>query len=240
MSFNKEPAWVAWCLNVATVLVGLLAIGCVIVLVVVYERRMERVTLMVLFCAFTGMMYLARRARSLIRVLFLGVVTFMIFLLNAPTVSISRARKLTALATATSIECAVNNFYSEYGSLPEVGSRVRTGSREGFKFLTILLDYEEPTGNLQNERGIRFLNVKEVRGFKGGLRFVPGTNMPDGLFDPWGNPYVVLLDQGDTGNLHFKHGSKTVDLPKKRVAVFSPGKDRIAGNADDVKTWGDA
>jgi len=238
-AFEKKPAWAALRLNVATVLVCLLAIGCVLVLVVTYERRIEPVTLLLLFCAFTGMMYFSRRERSLNGVLFLGGVIFMVFLMHAPTVDMTTTRKSSALAIATSIESSVNNFYSEYGSLPDVGSRLRTGSKEGFRFLSILLGNEGSHGNWQYTRGYMLLTVKKARDYKGGLMFVPGTNMPDGLFDPWGNPYVVLLDPGYTGNLHFKHGSKVVDLPGRRVAVYSTGKDGVAGNADDVKTWGD-
>ncbi|RPJ32744.1 MAG: type II secretion system protein, partial [Verrucomicrobiaceae bacterium] len=40
----------------------------------------------------------------------------------AGNAAIQKARKTTALATATAIETAVNNFYTEYGSMPKDGT----------------------------------------------------------------------------------------------------------------------
>lgn len=48
-------------------------------------------------------------------------------------------KKSTDLATATALESAVQNFYTEYGKLPCAESRVITDTPEGVKFLTILL-----------------------------------------------------------------------------------------------------
>ena len=224
--------------SVAKIIVMVLTVGCVWFLMTVYAEPPPLAPLLFVVVTFIVAMYFIKHVHPLTGVLLWGARTLPMCLFAAPTMDVEKARELTALATATSIESAVDNFYSEYGSLPDVGGRVRTGSKEGFKLLAILLGRGENPPKFENKRGIRFLPLKEGKNYKRGLMFDSGGNLPDGLFDPWGNPYVVFLDQDYEGKLHFNHGAKTVDLPEKRVAVFSPGKDGIEGNSDDVKTWG--
>lgn len=223
--------------TVGMVVIWFLAIGCVWYLMTVTDNPANPTQLLYLAASFLGAMYFLKRRRSAIGLLLWGALVIPMCLFAIPTTSTEKIKNVRALASAVSIESAINNFNSEYGTLPEVGNRLRTGSKEGFKLLSILLG-SESSENLQNKSSIRFLAIKEGKNYKGGLMLRPVGTFADGLFDPWGNPYVVVLDARKEGKLHFNYGSKTVDLPGKLVAVFSLGKDGIEGNSDDVRTWG--
>jgi prepilin-type N-terminal cleavage/methylation domain-containing protein len=163
----------------------------------------------------------------------------------AGNMAINRARKLTALAAATSLESAVNNFYSEYGSLPDPATTDKElDTSKDTDFLNVLLGYEQATGTVLNTKGIRFLTVKETKSKKGGLALSGGSSSPTatGLYDPWGSGYKVMLDCDYNEVIEPKpKGGTKATLNGKRVAVWSDGADGVddAGkSSDDVKTWG--
>ena len=85
------------------------------------------------------------------------------------TANPGHGRKGTALATAISIESAVNNIHTECGKIPNVGNRVTTNSPEGLKLLNILLGLDDKSDNALNSRAIKFLSVKEGKNRKNGL-----------------------------------------------------------------------
>lgn len=156
--------------------------------------------------------------------------------------ALNRARQVSAQATATSIDQAVNLFFSEYGTFPISGegtSRVVTDS-SSTTFLQALIGQEDTL----NPRGIRFLTVKEGTGNRNGIIFNAG-NSPTGVYDPWGNPYTVRMDTSYQDRLTFNiditpfQGNTSVTLNGRRVAVYSPGVpegDR-SSLSDMVKTW---
>jgi len=154
--------------------------------------------------------------------------------------ALNNARKVSAQATATSVDQAVNAFFSEYGMFPVAsgGSReVDTGSNT--VFLNALIGQDRDL----NPRGIRFLSVKEGKrqgdGGRDGLVFGEGGTAR-GLFDPWGNPYTVILDTEYQERLTFTTSdNRPVTLNGRRVAVFSPGvpPGDTATTSDLVKTW---
>lgn len=141
------------------------------------------------------------------------------------------------LRAITSLEQAVNAFYTEYGQLPDVGSRVKTDSPEGIKLLAVLLGLEDPSGVVQNKRGINFLSVRSGSDRKNGLILSPDKRRPEGLYDRWGNPYTVFLDVKNEEKLHFEIAGRPVDLDGRRVAAISPGQDNKLGTPDDVTSW---
>jgi prepilin-type N-terminal cleavage/methylation domain-containing protein len=175
---------------------------------------------------------------------------------SAGSSAIQKAKKTTCLAAATSIEGAVNNFYTEYGSMPSAGTAdVEFDTKSDDKFLNQLLGFVDPAvganrGDL-NPRGVKFLSVKEgkAKGSFGinGLLY-QGTGLStgaDGLYDPWGGGYKVMLDldydERLVGVKPKGTGSTSVTLNGRRVAVWSDGADGVSvtGKAtDDVKTWG--
>lgn len=157
--------------------------------------------------------------------------------LFTPNRAITKAKKVTSLATAITLESAINSIYTEYSRLPDVGSRVTTNSPEGLKLLNILLGLDKKSDNDLNSRAIKFLSVKEGKNNKNGLVYTADGISVEGLYDPWGSPYTVELDADYNEELHFTIGSRVVDLKGRRAAAYSPGPDKKLGTADDVKTW---
>jgi prepilin-type N-terminal cleavage/methylation domain-containing protein len=162
--------------------------------------------------------------------------------------ALHKARKVTALSAATNIANAVEQFYSEYHVLPDPtdaatedngASPYVTDSGDGVTLLEILAGFEDE----QNERKIRFLSVKEAeKGNRGGIVYNGTGDAVVGLFDPWGEPYYIVLDYDYDGRLEFTpSGAYTYDakLNNKRVAVYCLGTDTPsdAKRKDLVKTW---
>lgn len=167
----------------------------------------------------------------------------------AGNAAIQKARRTTCLATATAIETAVNNFYTEYGSMPTNTATENDAdapaldTKNDKDFLRVLLGIENNQSPL-NSRAIKFLQVKEGKGNKNGLIYTKSGDDIDGLFDPWGGPYNVKLDTGydeKVKDVKPKGAAQSVTLNGRRVAVWSDGADGVKSTgkpADDVKTWG--
>lgn len=167
----------------------------------------------------------------------LGVYLLSVAIVSSPTASIAKAKQATGMAIAVSLESAINRFYTEYGSLPDGGNQVATDTPEGVKLLVVLLGLEGDSAVSKNKQAVRFLSVKEGSNKEGGLIYDASGKLPEGLYDPWGNSYTVVLDADYDEKLHFNLGTQDVELKGRRVAVFSPGPDKKLGTADDVKTW---
>ncbi len=165
----------------------------------------------------------------------------------AGNAAIQKARKTTALASATAIESAVNNFYTEYGSMPKTGTADTTvDTAQDTELLRVLLGIEPTGGDPLNPRKIKFLSVKEgkKKGTKGtnGLIYSGSGGDVQGLYDPWGGGYKVTLDLDYDERLTVSPaGGGGASLNARRVAVWSNGADGVNGggkSSDDVKTWG--
>jgi len=163
----------------------------------------------------------------------------------AGNAAIQKAKKTTALATVVALESAVNNFFTEYGSMPldpVPATEILTDTTAGDsgKLLNVLLGLEPTTGTPLNPRAIKFLSVREGKAKKNGLIYNTAGTAISGLYDPWGGPYKVLLDNNYDEQVDPapSGGSKTV-LNGRRVAVWSEGADYKDGKkpADDVKNW---
>ena len=147
-------------------------------------------------------------------------------------------RSLRTHNSATSIATAVDQYFTEYNKLPGVAGRVTTDKVEGIRLLNILNGDESRDAAAENERFIRFLSLREGRDDRRGVIYdSTGSGAVVGLYDEWGSPYTVFLDEDGDGVLEFKLGSKEVRLEGRRAAVVSPGKDGKLGTPDDIKTW---
>jgi prepilin-type N-terminal cleavage/methylation domain-containing protein len=156
----------------------------------------------------------------------------------AGNAAIQKARKTTALASATAIESAVNNFYTEYGSMPtEATSDTTVKTDTDLELLQVLLGQEDEL----NTRGVKFLSVKEGKGDKNGLIYNSAGNNIEGLFDPWGGPYHVMMDGDYDERLTIPQGVLNArTLNGRRAAAWSRGADGTKGGGntgDDVVTW---
>ncbi len=164
--------------------------------------------------------------------------------------ALQKARKVTAQAAATNVANAVEQFYSEYNLLPDptgaatedngASPYVTNTAGNGVTLLDILAGFEDE----QNDRKLRFLGVKESdNGKRGGIVYNTTGDKVVGLFDPWGQPYYIVLDYDYDGRLEFDisldDSTYSPKLNNKRVAVYCLGTDTPieAKRKDLVKTW---
>ena len=162
--------------------------------------------------------------------------------------ALEKARKVTAQAAATSVATAIDQFYSEYSSLPSGSGTLKTDVGDGVILLNILAGLEEGT-DIENERKIRFLSLKDAKnGKRDGVVYDGSGDKITGLYDPWGGPYFIVLDNGSGGDFEAYdekltvtpgNGIKVTKLNGRRVAVYSLGVKEVgdASNSTLVKTW---
>jgi prepilin-type N-terminal cleavage/methylation domain-containing protein len=168
------------------------------------------------------------------------------------TGALQKARMVTAQSSATNVANAVEAFYSEYHLLPDpTGASADNSSSpyetvddsNGTDLLDILAGFEDDTDDMQNDRKVKFLSVKEAENpKKGGIVYNSTGDKVVGIYDSWGQPFFLVLDYDYDGRLVFTPSSKyTYDakLNNKRVAVYSLGTNSPddAKRKDLVKTW---
>jgi prepilin-type N-terminal cleavage/methylation domain-containing protein len=188
-----------------------------------------------------------RAVRGFTLVELLVVITIIVILagagFSAGNSAIQKAKKTTCLAAATAIESAVNNFYTEYGSMPSDESTDTvfvTDEAAGIDLLKALLGMDKTL----NPRGLKFLSAKEGKSNKNGLIYNSSSTDVSGMFDPWGGPFNVKMDLDYDEKVVVQPkgaGNLSANLNGRRVAVWSDGADGISASgkaADDVKTWG--
>ncbi len=163
----------------------------------------------------------------------------------AGNAAIQKAKRTTAMATCIALELAINNFYTEYGTMPKNGlgenDPKEINTRDDLELLQVLLGL--PEGDQLNPRRIKFLTVKQAKNGKDGLVYV-GTTLKE-LVDPWGRPFFVRLDGNydETLKVQSAGEQKETTLNGKRVAAWTNGADAsettgLGGKAtDNVKTW---
>ncbi|MCP5547507.1 MAG: hypothetical protein H7A50_09050 [Akkermansiaceae bacterium] len=148
--------------------------------------------------------------------------------------AINKAKRVTAMAAASALEVGIANFESEYGILPVTGKSgglLRTDRDIGL--LEILLGMEQDPNPL-NSRGLKFTSLKEGRKRKGGLILTEDRSGVAGLFDPWGNPYFIMLDPESKTMMGISDESERSSGIRQRIVVISPGPDGKPGTKDDV------
>lgn len=150
--------------------------------------------------------------------------------------AIKKARRTEGIVLATMLANAVEEFYGEYGRIPS-GFQREFDTDTNADFLQILAA-QESGGDIQNSRKLPFLEGKEAKGKKNGIYYGGGAGgQIEGLFDPTGQPFTVVLNVDYDDVLEFQVGNKQYRLRGKQAAVYSPGTDRKLGTADDVFSW---
>ena len=162
------------------------------------------------------------------------------------SVAINKAKRLKATQAATSLEQAINGFYSEYGRLPDPSTNASsdtvydTTDENGITLLKILLGKETSSSKLQNDKKMSFLTPTDGKGKKGGIMY-DSDGSPTGLYDPWGNGFKVMFDYDYDEVL--KVPSETVannasapDLRGKRAIAYSLGAEK-KGGSETCKDW---
>jgi hypothetical protein len=148
----------------------------------------------------------------------------------AGNAAITKAKYLKTMAATGAIESAVNNFMTEFGTLPHGRAEDTTlVTSSDTELLEMLLGLE----GKMNKSGIKFLSMKEGKDRKDGLIYSADGRAVIGLYDPWGGGYHVRLDL-DYDEVLDVNGEV---LNGRRVAVWSDGPDRKPDTEDDIKSW---
>jgi prepilin-type N-terminal cleavage/methylation domain-containing protein len=192
----------------------------------------------------------SRRAAGFTLVELLVVIAIIVILvaLAVPAIlgALEKGRMVAALNAATGLEQAIDAYYDVYGALP-VDSNVpfTTNGSTGGELLAVLMAKEPVSTAMKNPRKIIFFKGKESKTKRDGVFFAAAV--PEGLYDPWGNPFTVVLD-------HDYDQTLTVAIPQAKIpnatddgiirnrnaAVYSLGKDpsaKLIAPKDLVRSW---
>lgn len=162
----------------------------------------------------------------------------------AGNAALQKARRTKALAVCTSVETAVNNFFTEYWTMPvEATQDKKVNLKDESDILQVLLGDDKSNSLQFNPRQIKFLDAPEGKKGKDGLIF-DSQGSAQSLVDPWRGPYFMILDcdyNEEVTPVPSAGGSQT-PLKGRRVAAWTNGADAApngTGGAkpDDVKTW---
>ena len=141
----------------------------------------------------------------------------------------TKAQRLIAQSVAASLIQACESFYDDYSWLPSNGERVTdseltTAGDEKSDLMAVLVGLE--SAREENPRGVAYFVAKKAVDDKNGLK---RTNDSAELFDPWGNPYHVILDYDYDEELRAPDGTTVFG---SKVYVWSPGPDGKHGTPE--------
>jgi len=163
---------------------------------------------------------------------------------QAGAFAIKRAKQAKALHVCTEMESAIQRFYDDNGTMPldvAVDTTVDSNSAEGIELLQVLLDKETVTD--RNSKGHKYLNVKQGQNSIDGLIYSADGSEVQGLYDPWGGDYRIVIDGDYDGSITVQPKAEdTGRTLARQVAVWSDGadgaEDGVNGKSnDDVTTW---
>jgi len=136
---------------------------------------------------------------------------------------------------------ACDAFFEEYQQLPlahtqAIDSVKQTTGDQKTNIMPPLLGPRLPAR--ESPKSMTFFAYKEPQDKKGGLlRNDAGTYAE--LFDPWGNPYHVLLNYDYNDELQSPHDGKIIK--DRRVLIWSTGPDGKQGtpetDKDNICSW---
>ena len=164
---------------------------------------------------------------------------------QAGNFAINKAKRVKALAVCTELEQAVQRFYDDNGTLPveiAADTELESNSAQGLGMILTLMNQETADPPL-NGKGIKYLSVKQGNNDIDGLIWNDAGTAVEGLYDPWGGDYKIMLDGDfDESISVLPKGASTARLLQRRVAVWSDGADGsqdgdIGTVKDDVTTW---
>lgn len=125
---------------------------------------------------------------------------------------------------------AVEQYYEEYSKLPDTGAGdLATSDPAGKRLLACLI------GDGRNGEAMRVPSFLEASPDAANLSV--NERVERGIFDAWGNPFRVILDDDYDEVLRFTYGGKPEVVHGQRVMVASKGADGIEGTEDDMKSW---
>lgn len=145
-------------------------------------------------------------------------------------VAIKKAQTLQTQVELNKLRQAMEQYHQEYSKLPDTGAAdFATSDPAGKRLLARLI------GDGRNGEAMRVRCFLEASPDSANLSV--DDRVERGLFDAWGNPFRVILDDDHDEVLRFTYGGKPEVVHGQRVLVASKGPDGVEGTADDVKSW---
>jgi type II secretory pathway pseudopilin PulG len=134
-----------------------------------------------------------------------------------------KARVRAAETMADNLYSAFDSYHQIYSTWPMDAAEVVTHETTA-QVVNMLRGRHEPAGGFRgNNRTVVFMEFKE--------RNLDGNG---NLLDPWGSRYRFRFDQEYDHRVQNPFGGSPI---RARVIVWSPGRDKQDGTADDVKSW---
>lgn len=160
--------------------------------------------------------------------------------------ALGSGKRVAALNAATQLEQAIDAFYDTYGALPvDSAAPFATNSTTGRELLAILMAKEPAAGVLKNPRKIVFFKGRDAKSKNDGVYFE--TGVLEGLYDPWGSPFTVVLDSDYDQSItvaipkgNIPNASDDGIIRNRNAAIYSLGKDpkaTLIPPKDLVRTW---
>lgn len=162
---------------------------------------------------------------TLIELLVVIAIIAILATLGSKSLRVARtsAKKAQAMVEMQSIETAVKSYFNAYGKLPVESS---------------LQGQDDPEPSADFSRNvIRILTAEDTTDNPRAMVFLEpqSSSVPGDFRDPWGEPYLILLDTKYDGAIDY--GGETI---RRKVGVVSVGlylrNDSIATN-DLIKSW---
>jgi hypothetical protein len=156
----------------------------------------------------------------------------------AGNAAIEKARTITATAAALSIQSSITSFHAQFGVWPAEGNTdAQFTTDKNLELLQVLLGTDSPLTQKLNPDAIQFLVIKEGKNNKGGIIYQADGTTPQGIYDPWGAPYQIVIDLDFNDEIQVPSPTGTTTLTGQNVAVWSNGPDGKSGTKDDVRAW---
>ena len=153
---------------------------------------------------------------------------------------INQARKTECNQQISNLITAINGYQLEYGHIPintgggSESTILKTNNGNGRELIKCLIGEDNAT--FGNPRGITFLEPKHTESQKGGWDSTAGS---EGLYDPWGNPFEILLDQDfDKSIMPTPLDEANTTVVRREILILSRGrKNDIDEVEDDLFSW---
>ena len=151
-------------------------------------------------------------------------------------VASAKVQRLQAKQTVRELQQAILAYQLEYGRLPCEGEEDIKLNTEDDDIMSILAG----DGDKLNIREIPFYQGERAKDAKGQMP-VDGIYGEEGhlkLADPWGQPYVIIMDANYDGKMQNpKSDDGGKEMLRGAVIVWSTGKPRKTGVPNDPKDW---
>ena len=139
-------------------------------------------------------------------------------------------------------DCWVFTSLTGFDEVTESNSNMTRGSSNSHLFIRALVGGEDSAGYSKNRNQYLTLeNVKED--YTGGGITRNSNGEAEGLLDPWGRSYVLIIDYSydheikeswkNLGN----YANQTINLDNSHVGLLSVGQDGKVGTDDDIVSW---